>query len=88
MSNKQQRHYIHGDQDETNGTLFYCRRCDAFMDENHFFGEEEKCCNHWEKYDNDIKMLGKSPKKHRDFGRDINAINVFTLQKEYPPKGW
>lgn len=79
MNNQQERHYIHGDLWEGEETLFYCLRCDAFFTEDHFFGESEKCCNHWKEYDNAIKMLGKSLKKHRDFGRLINAVNIFSM---------
>ena len=71
------RHYIHGDQCEGNPNLYYCSCCDVFFSEEHFFGREDKCCNHWERYDRAMKMLGNSPKKHREFGRSINSVNVF-----------
>ena len=73
------RHYIHGDQLESDPSRFYCSTCDVFFPEDHFFGQEGKCCNHWDKYDSAIKKLGKSEKKHREFGRSINSRNVFTL---------
>lgn len=72
-------HYIHGDQLEGDPSLFYCSACDVFFPEDHFFGQGEKCCNHWNKYDRAIKMLGNSEKKHKEFGRSINSINVFKL---------
>ena len=74
-----ERHYIHGDQLEGDPSLFYCSACDVFFPEDHFFSQEEKCCNHWDRYDGEMNMLGKSEKKHRDFGRSINSRNVFTL---------
>jgi len=79
MSIPKERHYIHGDQLESDPTRFYCRTCDVFFSEEHFFSQEQKCCNHWAKYDSDMKMLGKSPKKHREFGRPMNAVNIFTF---------
>jgi len=79
MSSAKQRHYIHGDQLEEDPTLFYCASCDVFFPEEHFFGPDNKCCNHWTRYDEALKMLGNSPKKHREFGRPMNAVNVFTL---------
>lgn len=80
MTNSNERHYIHGDESEANSSTFYCSACDAFMRESHFFNQDDKCCNHWEKYDYAIKMLGKLPKKHHEFGRNINSVNVFTLK--------
>jgi hypothetical protein len=50
------------------------------MPEDHFFNKDDKCCNHWDRYDGAIKMLGNSPKKHHEFGRAINSVNVFTLK--------
>ena len=74
------RHYIHGDQWEGDPSRFYCSVCDVFFPEEHFFRKEEEfCCNHWNRYDNAIKMLGKSPENHLEFGRPINAVNIFTL---------
>lgn len=72
-----ERHYIHGDQMENDPLRFYCSSCDAFFPENHFFNHNEKCCDHWGKYDSAIKMLGNSKKNHNEFGRPINAVNLF-----------
>ena len=78
MSIQEKRHYIHGDQQEDNTSLFYCSTCDVFFNEDHFINREDKCCDHWAKYDNAIKWIGASPKQNRDFGRPMNAPNVFT----------
>ncbi|MBO2577027.1 hypothetical protein [Shewanella algae] len=72
-----QRHYIHGDQSEQDCSLFYCATCDAFLNEHHFFNKEKSCCDHWNKYDEAMKLLGKSPQNHSNFGRPIDAANVF-----------
>lgn len=80
MNSSKARHYIHGDQLVGDTSLFYCATCDVFWPEDHFFSKDDKCCNHWDKYDAAIKMLGNSQKNHRDFGRDINSVNVFTLK--------
>lgn len=32
----QKRYYLHGDQDETDSSLFYCVRCDSFCPPEHF----------------------------------------------------
>lgn len=73
-----QRYYIHGDQQESDPSHFYCSSCDAFFEEGHFFNSDEKCCDHWGKYDHAIKMLGNSINKHREFERPINAANLFS----------
>lgn len=73
-----QRHYIHGDQQNGDSSKFYCSACDVFFEESHFSSREDKCCDHWGKYDAAAKMLGNSVKAHRDFGRPINASNVFS----------
>lgn len=31
------RHYLHGDQNEEDKTLYYCERCDLSFPESHFF---------------------------------------------------
>jgi hypothetical protein len=80
MNAPRERHYIHGDQLEGDPSLFYCSACDSFWHEDHFFNQEDKCCNHWDKYDSAMKMLGNSPKRHHGFGRTINSVNVFTLK--------
>ena len=76
--NIKQRRYIHGDKQEGDSALFYCSSCDAFFVESHFFSNEEKCCNHWEKYDQSIARFGELPKNNLDFFRPINAINIFS----------
>jgi hypothetical protein len=78
MNNLKERHYIHGDQLEGNPSLFYCSACDVFFFEEHFLNQADKCCNHWNRYDNAIKMLGKSSQKPRNFTRPMNSINIFT----------
>mgnify|MGYP003625650855 CR=1 FL=1 len=75
------RHYIHGDQSEDESSHFYCSACDVFFTEVHFFNQNKKCCNHWARYDDAIKMLGNFPKKHEEYGRSVNAINVFTYKR-------
>lgn len=74
------KHYIHGDQSSSESSNFYCSSCDVFFPEDHFFNQSDKCCDHWAKYDAAIKLLGNSPKKHIEFGRSINAVNVFTAK--------
>lgn len=74
------KHYIHGDQSEDESSHFYCSVCDVFFPETHFFNQNDRCCNHWARYDDAIRMLGHSPKKHEEFGRSIHAINVFTYK--------
>jgi hypothetical protein len=59
------KHYIHGDQSSN----FYCSS-----------NQNDKCRDHWAKYDAAIKLLGNSPKKHIEFGRSINSVNVFTAK--------
>lgn len=72
-----ERRHIHGDQLEGDPSRYYCSACDVFFTEDHFFGQGEKCCNHWDRYDSAIKMLGKSEKKRREFGRHIDSPNIF-----------
>ena len=72
-----ERHYIHGDQSEQDPALFYCSACDAFLNEGHFFDDREKCCDHWGRFDEAIRVLGKSEDRHFKFGRRIDGRNIF-----------
>lgn len=37
---KKQRYYLHGDQHEDGGDLWYCARCDVFFEQAHFYTDE------------------------------------------------
>jgi len=73
------RHYIHGDQLENDHSLFYCLACDAFLQREHFLEKENKCCDHWQKFDEAMRKLGTTEENHRKFGRPIGSPNIFNM---------
>lgn len=72
---KKKRYYLHGDKEEGNTGLYYCARCDVFLDEQHFETHDTKG-NH-ERY---LLSLAQWTKREKippfDWFRPQNATNI------------
>lgn len=80
MANQKQRHYLNGDQKESDPELWYCARCDAFVQEAHFLegNHKKEKLSDYERYLADRKrfqnQLKNSPGKWRRPKNPTNCL--------------
>lgn len=72
------RHYLHGDQHVDQPTKFYCRSCDYFVDDSHFFAEHDRKETLRRALDAINRWNGRDPE--RLAFRPLGASNMLEVQ--------
>lgn len=72
------RHYLHGDQGEDDPALFFCARCDAFTDADHFNDPQQHSGEtHGERYLASLDRWNRrSPDSKATWRRSADAVNL------------